>query len=70
VFLLTDADAEDDLTPDELERLERLAGGARVMLVRFGSAAAAQSPRLEALCSRTGGECLEIDPLAMGSGGD
>jgi hypothetical protein len=71
VFLLTDADAEDDLTPDELERLERLAGGARVMLVRFCSAAAAaQSPRLEALCSRTGGECLEIDPLAMGSGGD
>lgn len=63
VFLLTDADAADDLTADELARLERLAGGARVMLVRFGDATAAPSRRLEALGERTGGRCLVIDPL-------
>ena len=64
VFLLTDADAMDDLTADESARLERLAGGAQLLLVRF-AAGGAPSERLEALCARTGGRCLVIDPLAL-----
>lgn len=69
VFLLTDADAMDDLTADESARLERLAGGAQVLLVRF-AAGGAPSERLEALCARTGGRCLVIDPLALPAAGD
>lgn len=65
VFMLTDADAGDDLTAEDARRLERLVGGAALQLVRFAGPAAAPSPRLEALCDRSGGKRLVIDPLTI-----
>lgn len=54
VFLLTDADAKDDLAAAEVERLSRLAGGARLLVVQFGEDAR-RSPGLEDLSARCGG---------------
>jgi len=54
VFVLTDGTADDDLGADELGRLVRAAGSARVMVVQFGGAGRA-SPRLAELAERTGG---------------
>lgn len=61
VFLLTDADAKDDLTPAGLERLARLGGGSRCMVIQFGDEAA-RSPRLAELASRCGGRYLTVSP--------
>ncbi len=54
VFLLTDADAKDDLTDAELERLSRLGSGSRCMVVQFGDESQ-RSPRLAELSARCGG---------------
>lgn len=54
VFLLTDADAKDDLTDAELERLSRLGSGSRCMVVQFGDESG-RSPRLAELAARCGG---------------
>lgn len=54
VFLLTDADAKDDLDAAEVARLERLAGGTRLLVVQFGDDAR-RSPGLEGLAERCGG---------------
>lgn len=54
VFLLTDADAKDDLDAEEVARLERLAGGSRLLVVQFGDDAR-RSPGLERLADRCGG---------------
>ena len=68
VFLLTDADAKDDLSPDGLERLARLGSGSRCMVVQFGDEAT-RSPRLAELASRCGGRYVTVNPLDGGSGG-
>lgn len=54
VFLLTDADAKDDLDAAEVTRLERLAGGSRLLVVQFGDDAR-RSPGLGRLADRCGG---------------
>lgn len=64
IFLLTDADEPDDLTEDELRRLSRSLGRARIMLVQFGNAAGARSPRLERLAAESGGAVAVVDPVA------
>lgn len=67
VFLLTDADAKDDLTDGELERLSRLGSGSRCMVVQFGDESG-RSPRLAELAARCGGAYrilnLEGEPAA------
>lgn len=55
VFLLTDADAGDDLGPDDIERLVRLAAGARCMVIQFGDGDR-RSPGLAEVAARCGGE--------------
>lgn len=65
VFVLTDADADHDLTDGELRSLARAAGGARVMVVQFGAAADRRSPRLAELAEGTGGTYTVIDPSAQ-----
>ena len=66
VFLLTDADAKDDLTDAELERLARLGGGSRCMIVQFGDESR-RSPRLADLAARCGGayRILTLDDEAV-----
>ena len=61
VFLLTDADAKDDLTDAELQRLSRLGSGSRCMVVQFGDESR-RSPRLADLAARCGGR-YRIVPL-------
>jgi len=61
VFLLTDADAKDDLTDAELERLSRLGSGSRCLVVQFGDESR-RSPRLADLAARSGGR-YRIVPL-------
>lgn len=60
VFLLTDADAKDDLDAAEVGRLKRLAGGARLLVVQFGDDQR-RSPGLEALADHSGGSYRVID---------
>lgn len=76
VFLLTDADAKDDLTDAELERLSRLGSGSRCMVVQFGDESR-RSPRLADLAARCGGayrilnlegEPVASEPVARGTG--
>lgn len=62
VFVLTDADAEHDLTEGELRSLARAAGGTRIMVVQFGDGAARRSPRLAELAAGTGGVYAVVDP--------
>lgn len=51
IFVLTDADAGDDLSQDELERLGRWIGAARCMVVQFGSHQEQRSPRMAELAA-------------------
>ncbi|MFM8734989.1 MAG: VWA domain-containing protein [Pirellulales bacterium] len=62
IFLLTDADEPDDLTDDELRRLARSLGRARIMLVQFGGASGRRSPRLARLAAESGGAVTVVDP--------
>lgn len=62
VFVLTDADAEHDLTAGELRSLSRAAGGTRIMVVQFGDGATGRSPRLAELAAETGGTYAVVDP--------
>lgn len=66
VFLLTDADAKDDLTDADLERLARLGSGSRCMIVQFGDESR-RSPRLAELAARCGGayRILTLDDEAV-----
>lgn len=69
VFLLTDADAKDDLTAEELERLARLGGGSRCMVVQFGDESR-RSPRLADLAGRCGGRYRIVGIDAAEDGDD
>lgn len=55
IFVLTDADADHDLTEEDLRSLARAAAGTRIMVVQFGAAADRRSPRLADLAEGTGG---------------
>lgn len=62
VFLLTDADATHDLTADELDRLLRRLGPARLMVVQFGGGGDRRSPRLARLAELSGGAYRVLEP--------
>lgn len=62
VFILTDADAGDDLSDAELQRLSERLGRARCMVVQFGGAAGRRSPRLARLAEMSGGEYRLVEP--------
>lgn len=61
IFVLTDADAGDDLTADELARLQRLLGGARCLVAQFSGEEHRRSPRLAQLAADSGGEYRVVD---------
>ena len=52
------------LTDDELRRLSRSLGRARIMLVQFGGATGRRSPRLEQLAAESVGAVAIVDPAA------
>jgi hypothetical protein len=62
VFILTDADAGDDLTEDELRRLSGRLGQARCMVVQFGGGTGRRSPRLARLAEISGGVYRVVEP--------
>jgi len=62
VFILTDADAGDDLSEDELRRLSERLGQARCMVVQFGGGEGRRSPRLARLAEMSGGEYRVVEP--------
>lgn len=64
IFVLTDADAGDDLTADELERLSRHLGGARCLVAQFGGGEGRRSPRLARLAIDSGGDYRVVDDPA------
>jgi|GEM_PF-503927 len=69
IFLLTDADAGDDLSEAELERLTRSLGSTKCMVVQFGGENQEQSPRLALLAKNSGGRYRVLDgSAAQGSG--
>ena len=68
VFVLTDADADHDLTGAELRSLSRAAAGTRIMVVQFGDAADRRSPRLAELAEGTGGTYAVVEPTVAGGG--
>jgi hypothetical protein len=70
IFLLTDADEQDDLTEDELRRLTRSLGRTRCMVVQFGGAEKRRSPRLARLAAESGGGTKVIDTPGGTSGED
>lgn len=61
VFMVTDGDARDDLSAEDVDRLERLLGGTKLVLIQF-AAGAGGSPRLAELARRSGGSSKAIDP--------
>ncbi len=64
VFMLTDGDAGDDLTEDELRRVTAALGRARCMIVQFGGDGEPRSPRLARLAAASGGEYKVVDAAA------
>lgn len=61
IFVLTDADAGDDLTAEELARLRRMLGGARCLVAQFGGEESRRSPRLAQLAADSGGDYRVVD---------
>ncbi|MEI8070226.1 MAG: hypothetical protein WCI09_01425 [Planctomycetota bacterium] len=70
IFLLTDADAGDDLSEAELERLTRSLGATKCMVVQFGAENQEQSPRLALLAKNSGGRYRVLDVVATRDSGD
>lgn len=64
VFMLTDGDAGDDLTEEELRRITEALGRARCMVVQFGGDGVERSPRLARLAAASGGEYKVVDATA------
>jgi hypothetical protein len=61
VFMLTDADVDDDLSEDELARLVNVLRGTRCLVVQFGGGR--RSPRLARLAAESGGVYRTIDDV-------
>jgi hypothetical protein len=61
VFILTDADENDDLTEDEHRRLVRLLGKSRCMVAQFGGGEGRRSPRLAQLAADSSGDYRVVD---------
>jgi hypothetical protein len=62
IFVLTDADEKDDLAEDEVRRLTRSLGRARIMVVQFGGGEDRRSPRLARLAAESGGAYKVVEP--------
>ncbi len=61
VFMVTDGDGHDDIAAEDLDRLERLLGGTKLVVIQF-AAGEGGSPRLAELARRTGGSSKTVDP--------
>lgn len=61
VFMVTDGDGRDDIAVDDLDRLERLLGGTKLVVIQF-AAGEGGSPRLAELARRSGGSSKTVDP--------
>lgn len=61
VFMVTDGDAHDDLPVDDVDRLERLLGGTKLVVIQFSDGQGC-SPRLAELARRSGGSSKSLDP--------
>ena len=67
IFVLTDADEQDDLTENELRRLAHARGRARCLVAQLGGSQDRRSPRLARLAAESGGEYRVVDsPRAVG----
>jgi hypothetical protein len=65
IFLLTDGD-EPRLTPKEMEKIERWAGGIRMNIIEFGPGPAPEKESfLKELARRVGGEYLYLDDTKL-----
>ena len=66
VFLITDSQKRDDLNAGELDKLLRIRGATKVMVVHLGAVAAQRCPNLAQLAGKTGGryEALTFDGTA------
>lgn len=62
VFVLTDGEAADDLTADQLDTLSRSLGAATCMVVQFGRDEQQRSPNLARLAAMSGGRYAIVDP--------
>lgn len=61
IFMVTDGDGHDDLAVEDLDRLERILGGTKLVVIQF-AAGDGGSPRLAELARRSGGESKSLDP--------
>lgn len=64
VFMVTDGDGHDDISVEDVERLERLLGGTKLVVIQF-AAGAGGSPRLAELARRSGGSSKSLDPANL-----
>jgi len=62
VFMVTDGDAHDDLPVEDVDRLERLLGGTKLVVIQFSDGQGG-SPRLAELARRSGGSSKSLDPV-------
>jgi hypothetical protein len=61
IFQLTDGDPEDDLSKDELERLDKLASGTIINVIQISSPEDNKESRLKALAQHSGGKHVFVD---------
>ena len=61
IFLLTDGDAGDDLSQEDLESLTQSIGRTKCLVVQFGGNGEQRSPRLARLASQSGGQYRVLD---------
>jgi hypothetical protein len=61
IFLLTDGDAKDDLTEDELKRLQRRNRGSVIHVIQFSSSDTPDESRLMSLAHNSGGQHVYVD---------
>jgi len=61
VFMVTDGDERDDISVEDVDRLERLLGGTKLIVIQF-AAGEGGSPRLAEIARRSGGASKSVDP--------
>jgi hypothetical protein len=61
IFLLTDGDAGDDLSQEDLESLTQSIGRTKCLVVQFGGNGEQRSPRLARLAGQSGGQYRVLD---------